>query len=63
MNFFDRNELELTEKLLLSEGGGVSEVGVNYCSIKKKTMGKNETDREGFTGWSSALKTNNTSHC
>ena len=32
MNFFERNELELMEKLLLSEGGGVSEGGVNYCN-------------------------------
>ena len=38
MNFFERNELELTEKLLLSEGGGVSEGGVNYCTDPIKTI-------------------------
>ena len=32
MNFFERNELELMEKLLLSEGGGVSKGSVNYCN-------------------------------
>ena len=35
MNFFERNELELVEKLLLSEGGRVSEGGVNYCRARR----------------------------
>ena len=37
MNFFERNEPELTEKLPLSEGGGVSEGGVNYLKLPQIT--------------------------
>ena len=32
MNFLKGNGPKLTEKLQLSEGGGVSEGGVNYCN-------------------------------
>ena len=38
MNFFKRNEPELMEKLLLDEGGGVSEGGVNYCILAEEIL-------------------------
>ena len=49
MNFFERNEIELTEKLLLSEGGGVSEGGVNYCICRKTSANPQSLRSSGIS--------------